>query len=175
MSALTVSDKLIIAEICEYLVTIAIEKKGLYGGGIDLQLPTKIFNIRTTIEYLYNQDPTDDSLIATTNYLYGMCMFNLEALNIMGSSGGVIAPVVGNNAPLPLQFIVAASGTTFVDGQSSVTLTNFIGYNLLFSRNGIPQSTVAGQPSLYSWNRSTGLMTISPAAILDELFQIYPV
>ena len=101
-------------------------------------------------------------------------LYGLEAQEVVTSAGTVV-PSSTSSAPLPLQFVVAASGTTFIDGQSSVTLTSFIGYNLLFSRNGIPQSTVAGQHSLYSWNRSTGLMTISPAAILDELYQIYPV
>lgn len=172
--ALTVSDKLLIAEICEYLVTIAIKKGGLYAGGIDVELPQKIYAIRITIQYQYDQDPTDDTLVSQTNYLYGMCMFNLQAQNITSGSG-IVAPIVGGNAPLPLQFIVAASGNVLNNGDVSTTLTTFIGYNLLFTRGGIAQSTVTTEPTYYSWSRTTGLFTINPMAYTGELFQIYPV
>jgi len=173
--AFTTSEIITYAKISQYLAVQDIATKGLFGGGIDLSLPNKIYNIRKSIEYWYNIDPTDDTLEATGNYLMAICgKYFLKAQAVSGVAGS-IAAVTSLNAPEPYQFIVAASGTTFIDGQSSVTLTSFIGYNLLFSRGGIPQSTVSTEPSYYSWNRSTGLLTISPAAVSGELYQIYPV
>lgn len=176
MAALTVAQKLVIAEICEYLITIAIDKGGLYGNGIDLELPTKIYNIRTTIQTQYEKDPSDSTLEATTNYLYGMCMFNLRAQQISGG-GGIVAPTTGVNYPSPYQFTVAASGTFMVDGQTSQIITSFIGYNLLFIRGNIAQSTVdqGGGSSYYGWSKNTGVFTIYPAAVTGELFQVFPV
>lgn len=173
--ALTTSEKLDIASISEYLSFVDIEKRGLNGGGVDLQLPRKIYAIRKSIDYWYNLDPTDDTLIATSNYLLGLCgYYGLKAQQVVTSAGS-IAPSSSSTAPLPLQFIVAASGTTFIDGQTSATLTTFIGYNLLFARGGVPLSTVSTEPTYYTWNRSTGLLTLNVQAYIGELFQIYPV
>ena len=176
MAALTVAEKLAIAEICEFLVTIAIEKGGLYGSGIDLQLPTKIYNLRTTIQYQYAQDPSDDTLEGVTNYLYGMCMFNLQAQSITGSGGVIAAISGGGNFPLPYQFTVAASGTFMIDGQSTQTITAFIGYNLIFVRNNITQSVVNdGSGSYYSWTKSIGSFVCVPALNTGELVQLFAV
>ena len=176
MAALTVAEKLAVAEICEYLVTIAIQKGGLNGGGIDLQLPTKIYNLRTTIQYQYEQDPSDDTLEAVTNYLYGMCMFNLQAQSITGSGGVIAAISGGTNLPVPYQFTVAASGTFMIDGQSAQTITAFIGYNLIFVRGNITQSVVNdGVTSYYSWTKSIGAFTAVPAVTTGELIQLFAV
>lgn len=173
--ALTTAQKLDIASISEYLCYADIAKGGLYFKGIDKQLPLKIYNIRQSVAYWYDLDPSDDTLITTSNYLIALCgIWGLKAQEIV-TSAGTIAPSSSTAVPLPLQFIVAVSGTTFIDGQSSATLTSFIGYNILFARGGIPQSTVSTEPSYYSWSRTTGVLTIYPAAATGELFQIYPV
>lgn len=173
--ALTTAEKLDIASISEYLSFVDIEKKGLNGGGVDLQLPRKIYAIRKSIDYWYDLDPTDTSLIQTSNYLLALCgYYGAKAQNIV-TSAGTVAPSSSSTAPLPLQFIVATSGTTFINGDTSVTLTTFIGYNLLFARGGVPQSVLTSEPSYYSWNRTTGLFSISPSAFTGELFQIYAI
>ena len=173
--ALTTAQKLDIASISEYLCYADIAKGGLYFKGIDRQLPLKIYNIRKSVAYWYDLDPSDDTLITTSNYLIALCgIWGLKAQEIV-TSAGTIASISATTPPTPLQFIVAASGTTFIDGQSSATLTSFIGYNLLFARGGIPQSTVSSEPSYYSWDKNTGALNISPDAATGELFQIYPV
>jgi len=172
---MTVLDIINIAKISQYLAQVDVAKGALFGARKTPLTPKILYCERKAVEWLYDLDPTNSTLTLTANYLYSLCRgYNLQALGITGGGGSVVPPVPANQ-PLPLQFIVAATGTTFIDGQSSVTLTSFIGYNLLFSRGGIPQSTVSSEPSYYSWNRSTGLLTISPSAILGELFQIYPV
>lgn len=173
--ALTTAQKLDIASISEYLSFVDIEKRGLFGGGVPLNLPQKIYNIRKSIDYWYALDPTDTSLITTSNYLLALCgLYGLQAQEVVTSAGS-IAPSSTSTPPLPLQFIVAASGNSFNNGDTSATLTTFAGYNILFARGGIPQSTVSTEPTYYSYNRSTGFLTLNIAAGTGELFQIYPV
>lgn len=176
MAALTVLEKLSIAKISQYLCAVAIQKGGLYAEGIPLDLPEKIYNIRKTIEYLYDQDPTDDSLEGTTNYLYSICRFNLQAQNVMGNAG-LIAGIIARSAPTPYQFTVTSSSTPLANGDSSVILTTFIGYNLIFNRNYTPQGTVdpGSSMSWYSWNKTTGALTVTPAAVSTEFFQLFPI
>lgn len=172
---LTVQQIINIAKISEYLATVNTAKGTMFGPRLSPTSPVVLYCERKAVEWLYNLDPTADSLTLTSNYLYSLCRgYNLQAQGISGS-GGNVSPVNPANAPSPLQFIVAASGTTFIDGQSSAVLTSFIGFNLLFARGGIPQSTVDTEPSYYSWNRTTGVFSVSPMAFSGELFQIYPI
>lgn len=173
--AFTIPEIIGYAQISQYLAVGDIKRKGLFGGGIDLSLPNKMYNIRKSIEYWYSIDPTDDTLTFTGNYLIAICgKYFLQAQSVSGVAGS-IAAISSLNAPDPLQFIVAASGTTFIDGQTSVTLSSFIGFNIVFVRGGITQSDVSTEPTYYNWDRSTGLLTINIAAGTGELFQIYPV
>jgi hypothetical protein len=176
MAILTVAQKITIAKINEYLISIAIEKGGLDGGGIDLQLPQKIRNIRKSIEYQYALNPSNTTLNGTSNYMLGMCIYLQEAQAIIlnpGTAGGVVA----RTAPSPYQFFVDASTSFIIDGQSSKTITAFIGYNLIFVRGGVTQSTVdpGGGGSYYSWVKATASFTCYPSASTSELFQLIPV
>lgn len=177
MATLTVAQKIAIADISEYLVTVAIERGGLWAKGIDIELPNKIRNIKDSIEYRYDSDPSDDTLTATSNYLYALCgRFGLQAQAILlapGTISGIIAPT----APSPYQFTVDASASFIIDGQSSKTITAFIGYNLIFVRNNITQSTVdpGGGASYYSYTKATGSFICYPAAVTGEIFQLIPV
>ena len=174
--SLTVAQIINIAKISQYLSQIDIAKGKMFGRRIAPSTPIVLYNERKAVEWLYDLDPTDGSLVLTSNYLYSLCRgYNLKAQSVTGSGGNVPTPVSPSTIPTPLQFIVAASGNSFNNGDTSATLTTFIGYNLLFARGGVPQSTVSTEPSYYSWNRVTGLLSISPAAVTGELFQIYPV
>lgn len=176
MAVLTISQKITIAKINEYLISIAIEQGGLNGGGIDLELPQKIRNIRKSIEYQYALDPSNTTLNGTSNYMLGMCIYINEAQGIIlnpGTAGGVIA----RTAPSPYQFFVDASTSFIIDGQSAKTITAFIGYNLIFVRGGITQANIdpGGGASFYSWTKETGSFVCYPNAVLTELFQLIPV
>jgi hypothetical protein len=46
-----------IAKVSEYLSNVDIQRKGLYGGGTDVQLPIKINNIRKSVEWLSDHNP----------------------------------------------------------------------------------------------------------------------
>lgn len=171
----TVPQIIEIAKISQYLAAKDIAKGALFGQRKSTTTAIILYCERKAVEWLYDLDPTSETLTLTANYLYSLCRgYNLKAQSITGGGGSIVPPVPPSQ-PLPLQFIVAASGTTMINGDTSVTLTSFIGYNLLFSRGGIPQSTVSTEPTYYTWDRSSGIMTINIAAATGELFQIYPV
>lgn len=175
--AFTTSEIISYAKISQYLCAVEIMKKGLYAGGIDIQLPNKIYNIRKSVEYWYDLDSTDTTLVATGNYLQAICgKYFLQAQAVEGVAGA-IAVIHALSAPDPEEFVVAASGTFMVDGESTKTITDYIGYNLIFIRNNINQSTVdiGGGTSYFSWDRDSGSFFCSPAAITSELFQLIPV
>ena len=164
-----------IAKYSQPLAMVAIEKGGLNGNGIDVLLPRKIYSVRKNVEWLYDLDPNDDTLTFTANYLYSICApFNLKAAASI-TGGGSISPSSGGTTPSPYDFEVDAN--SFIPtGGSTVTIPEFIGYNLLFARGGITQSQVVlgGGSSFYSWNKITGLFTCFPAAAATEIFQLYP-
>ena len=64
---------IMIAKVSQYLAENDIEKKGLYGGGMDLLLPKKIYCVRKNVSWMYDMNSSDSSLQATTNYLYALC------------------------------------------------------------------------------------------------------
>lgn len=77
-----------------------------------------------------------------------------------------------STAPTPIEFLV--SDTSFIpNGNSSVTITAFIGYNLFFIRAHTPQSTVNEGGDYYSWDKDTGAFTCYDAAFTGQLFQLY--
>lgn len=175
--ALTTLQKLNIASISEYLSHVDIQKKGLNGGGVPLDLPQKIYTIRKSIAYWYALDPSDTTLTATGNYLMALCgLYGLEAQQITVGSGSVATITGLSTTPLPYDFIV--SGSSFiVTGATSKTITAFIGYNIQFSRGGIVQNTtdVGDGSTYYGWDRNTGTFVLSAAAGVGELFRIIAV
>ena len=172
--ALTVAQILDIAKISQYIATLDIARGSFLGKRVVPETPQILYNERKAVEYWYNLDPSDSSLVETSNYLYALCRgYNLQAQQIAGT-GGTISPVNPSQIPAPYDFEVTAS-SIIPAGASSATLSAFIGFNVLFVRNGIPQSTLNLGGSYYSWNKNLGLITISPAAVLSENFQIYPI
>lgn len=173
--AISVSNIIRIAKVSQELATIDVAKGGLFGRRIAPSTPYVLYCERKAVEWLFDLDPTASSLTLTANYLYKLCRgYNLQAQNITG--GGSVAPINPITAPNPYDFEVDA--TSFVS--TGETTKNFpstwVGYNLLFVRNGIPQSTLnIGGNSYYSWDRDTAVLTISPAAQAGESFQFYPV
>jgi len=174
---LTVAQIISIAKVSQYLCTVDIEKTGLYAGGTDLNLPRKLYSTRKDIEYQYELDPSNEDIAPTAAYLYALCgKYGLYAQAILlnpGTTGGTIS----RTAPSPYQFTVDASTSFIIDGQSSKTITAFIGYNLIFTRGGVTQSTVdpGGGLSYYSWTKATGSFICYPAAATGEDFGLFPI
>lgn len=176
--ALGISDILAIARISQYLAQNDIDKGDLFGARVSPLTPKVLYVTRKSIEYIYDLDPSNDDLRLTANYLYSLCRgYNLKAQGILSTSGGgSVSPINIETAPNPIQFEVSGS-SLIATGATSGTISAFIGYNLIFVRGGVPQTTVnqGGGATYYSWDKDLGLLTISPAATAGELFQLYPI
>lgn len=137
--ALTTAEKLDIASISEYLSAVDIKKKGLYGGGVPVNLPEKIYIIRKSIAYWYALDPIDTTLVATSNYLLALCgLYGLEAQNVSGS-GGSVAPVIGSQG-FPI-YITSSNFTSATFYQN----TNIIGNNIVIFLNEINRYLIGSE------------------------------
>lgn len=171
----TIAEIIDIYPVAQYLCLTDINKRGLYGGGVNRQLPEKIRNIGVSVERIYNDDPTDTTLTETANYLYALCgKYGMQAQAISGAAGAIAGVVSNTQSPLPLDFEVSAS-SIIPSGSSSLTITAFIGCNIEFTRGNLTQNTTNTGSSYYSWDRATGLFTCYPAASLGEPFRIVPV
>ena len=173
--SLTVAQILDIARLSQALATLDIAKGQAFGKRVVPETPQILYTERKAVEWMYNIDPANTSLTLTSNYLYSLCRgYNLQAQNISGTAG-VITPVDPSQIPNPYDFVVTGS-SLIPTGGNSVILPAFIGFNVLLVRNGLPQSmlNVSGN-SYFSWNKSLGLLTLSPAVYQDEQIQIYPV
>ena len=116
----------------------------------------------------------DTNLRKCANYLYWLCGgYALTAQGISGEGG--VAPIVANfDLPAPYDFTV--TNTSFIiAGQQSKSITNFIGYNILFIRGGVPQSQndQGDGTSYFTWNSNTGLFNMYPEASLGEPLLLY--
>lgn len=172
--ALTVAQILDIAKISQFLALNDVQKGSLFSPRVAPMTPQILYLERKAVEWMYNLDPGNSSLPQTSAYLYSLCRgYNLQAQQISGTAGS-ISPVQPSQIPNPYDFEVSAS-SFIADGQSTVTISAFIGFNVLFVRNGIPQYTVNTGQSYYSWVKATGVFTISPAAMTGEQMAIYPI
>ncbi len=170
---LTVLQIINIAKVSQYLATIDIAKGSLWGGRLSPSTPRVLYMERKAVEWLYNLDPNNSTLPLTANYLYSLCRgYNLKARSVTGS-GGSISPVVPGTMPNPIEFIV--SGSSYIPTGGSVkTITTFIGWNLLFIRNNVAQSTVNNGGTYFNWSKTTGAFEMFGAAAEEELLQFYP-
>ena len=69
-------------------------------------------------------------------------------------------------------FIVAGATAKLINGTD---IYNFVGYNLIFIRNGVPQNSINSGGTYFTWDKVTGLFTVIGGAELDETFQIFAI
>jgi hypothetical protein len=86
----TVSEILTLFPISQYLASTDITKKGLNGGGTDVLLQQKIYNIGTSVQNRYNINPSDETLTDTANFLFSlMGKYGYIAQRVAGATGSV--------------------------------------------------------------------------------------
>lgn len=171
----TVAYTLEIAPPSQYLASISVNNGSLFGARIDPLLPQKIYMEYKIIDAIYDADNDYEGIQAASNYLYTMLSkFAFKAADIVSGESGEIAPVTPDASPEPYDFEVSAS-SFIVTGGSAKAITSFIGYNVIFIRGGITQSTTNIGGSYFTWDRDTGDFACFPVAAVGELFQIIPV
>lgn len=151
----TVSNIIDIAKLSQAYCLLEIKKQGLNGGGIDLKLPRKLYNIRKSVEWLYLLSPSNVTLQTTANYLYALCApFNLRAEFVIsqGGSGTPITPVGEVVTPITI------SGSDFANA-TDWNNTGYAGKNVVVFSNGIARYLTYGQEWVYI---STGIRITMP-------------
>jgi hypothetical protein len=150
------------------------KKNALAGAAIDKDLHIKIYVEKKSLEWELADDASSDNLFQIGNWVYALCFpYVLQAQQETGD-GGQIAPITPAGRPSPYYFYVSSS-SFIVTGGSSKTISLFEGYNLIFTRNGIPQSTVVTEPSYFTWDAESSEFTCSPALVEGELIGLIPV
>jgi len=176
MSVSTIIDN---AKDAQYITDIYRISGRIFNAGMPNNLPRLIYCVRKSVEWLYNQDQDDSTLIPTSNYLKALTVqywlpCRPGSGNSLTGGGAGSAPVTGA-APAPDPYDFEVTGSSFIiAGQGVKTINSFIGYNVAFNRNNIPQSTVNMGGSYFTWNKETGLFQCVPAAAAGELFTISP-
>lgn len=175
-SPLTPAQVIQYTNVATYLASDAVAKGNLFGASIEPELPNILY-IENFILNWYNSTTGNNSVTdqAIANYVWSLTgMYGITAQAIVTGGGGTVTPGTPTIAPAPYQFEV--SSTSFIPtGDSSKTISDFIGYNLLFVRDNITQSTVNTGGTYYSWNSVTGLFTCVGAAGEGQLFQLFAV
>src|SRR6478736_765137 len=85
---LTVEEFIQIGKVSQFLTANHIAKTGLWGSGLDLRRPRLLYMVRKNVEWMYDLDPTNETLVDTANYLYAISWQNLRAQRILNISGG---------------------------------------------------------------------------------------
>jgi hypothetical protein len=174
----TVARILSLANVSQYLAANRVDKGGLFGAPpLDKQLSIKIYLVRRILQKVYDYDPNYTGVREVADYLYELIQkFAFKSAAIVdNNTGGQIAPPTPGSGTQPndLDFEVT-SGSIMADGETTLSIPQFIGYNVDFARGGIMQNTTSlgDGSSYYSWNNVTGIFTIFPAAATGELFRI---
>lgn len=97
------------------------------GGSLTPQLGSLIRIVRTSVEWQYAFNNTDESLNFTGAYLYALCgKYVSQAQEIAGSGGGVVIVPGGgtllNLAALDVEFIVGDPGALMNNGETVLIL-----------------------------------------------------
>lgn len=87
--ALTTPQIISIAKISEYLSANEIGRGSLFGKKLDERHPRLLYTERKSLEWMYSNEPTDDSLLEVGNYVYALCgKYGLQAQKILELTGG---------------------------------------------------------------------------------------
>lgn len=171
---LTIAQTITVGDATIYLMSNDYSKGSLFGARLTKESSPVLIGYTTdALRWQFDAQPTDDTLRGTANYLLWLCgKYRLEATSLSG--GGSVIPVSPGSAPSPRDFYVD-SNTLVATGASTVVIPSFIGYNLSFNRNNIPQATVSdGMSTYFTWDKVTGTFTCFGAAAEGELFSLNP-
>jgi hypothetical protein len=132
----TVLDIINIAKVSEYLSMNTIQLRALYGGGLEFELPYKIYNVRKSLEWAYNNQPEvptteqKNELAKSANYIYSLCAaFSLRAEDIITSY---------NTKTLTLIWYDLESAQSWLEGRGAEgNLNNINNWNIAF---GLPEN-----------------------------------
>ncbi len=142
-------------------------------GTIEENLHVKLYTERKSLEYSYAQDPTSNQTYQIGQGVLALCGVYLFEAQAASGGGGSITPVIPGSLPDPIEFEASAS-TPIPTGGNSLSISTFIGYNLIFVYKGQTQTTLSTQPIYFTWNKTTGNFSFSINVQEGDLIQLYP-
>lgn len=149
---MSVATTIQLAKICQYLSVDEAGKVSFYKGGSPLNknLAQKIYTIRKTVEWCNDNDPTNDYLTSTANYLYALCgKYILAAQNVSSAGGSAVVPSSPTSIDTtPYTAFYTATGS---EGSTISIATLFpaaAGKTIFFVSRGVPLEIIdAGTPT----------------------------
>jgi hypothetical protein len=102
----------------------------LNGGSYESDLPMRLSLVTRLVKWKYGQNPNDESLVATGNYLYQLCGKYIRQAKLILANympGIIINPANGAQStliPVYLQFRVGVTSSPVVVNGVNVTLPN---------------------------------------------------
>jgi hypothetical protein len=139
--------------ICSFLSATDFSRQKLFkGSSFNTKLPEKLSMITRLVEWNYNRDPNDETLIDTGIYLFQLCGAYLQkAKQLIGNMGLIINPAndaVSTLVPVYLQFKVGTTSspvsvngvnvTLPTDGQNQIVLPlTFLLASLAVIKDGV--------------------------------------
>lgn len=162
------------AKVAQYLATIQIANGNLYGGVLDNRLDKIIYTERKSVEWAYNRNPNDPTLIATANYLYWLCgLFILKAIGVIsgGTGGSIITPV--QPPVVNEKYLIPISGADFATA-TAYNNPYIVGKNLQVFYNDINRYLEAGEFTTTSTGIIINLAGFDATSVnLNSLFKIF--
>jgi len=122
--SLSVADKISVAKVSQVLAAQDIATSYLRLGFIDTDLPRKLYDVRKSVEWLYDLAPSNADLTGSSNFMYSLCgRYQAKAQAIINAGGGGIpvTPVV--LVTEPIQFVVG-SGAQYVPNNGDSEYNN---------------------------------------------------
>lgn len=113
---ITISTIIAYGKISSYLAAndFAMQKL-LRGKAFNTNLPKKLDVAANLVEWAYNQNPNDTSLVSTANYLYQLCGKYIPQAQLIingGGSGTIINPSTGVASTIVAVYLEFVVGTT---------------------------------------------------------------
>lgn len=126
---ISVSTIISYGKICSYLAANGFARQTLLKGrSFDTKLPQKLDVATNLVEFAYNRNPDDTSLVSTANYLYQLCgRYIAEAQLIISGAGtgSIVNPatgVVSTILAIYLEFVVGTTTSPVLVNGINVTL-----------------------------------------------------
>ena len=175
MAALTPLEIINIGKISIYLAFLDVQRSGLMGARLDPRLPIMLAMETDSVEWRYNLDNTDSTLIDTANYLYSICgKYALRARSIVADGCALpnISPVVTEQyqyTSLPFTAVLVDDGTNPVEGSFTFSHPWFVNAQMLthIIVNDFTETIEYGD---FTFNVASGVITrVNPWMVGDKL------
>lgn len=180
-----VSTYLTYAKISQYLAANEYSKNLVFKGGSfapTAKLSRLIYITRKAVQYIFDGDPTDDTLNATAKYLYKLCGKYIAQAQVIlgqGGSGIIINPTTGTATSLTgvfVQFRVGDPGSLMTAGETILTLTydDPIAGTVSVDLDGVelPQDDSLQISYIVAYNLTSVVITFNQGVITNQLYQV---